>query len=231
VTRRALLTEHDRLEFIDQYTDRYAEDPTWFERMKIRRQIWFERACQRYDLIGFKQVADWRADVANSTPRDKTFRILLDGVMHGEFGTGNKLDILYMPDDTSRRPPGGFPLRVWRGNVFTFPDFARDFYAPRSLVRRWFQARKFDLPPWLAEAPANAAVAANPKRDQAKPQRLPKAKIVPEFERWRKGQPEDYIPTQAQDTAHMKQFGVGRDAVRNLRKAYPRRPPGKPKAT
>jgi len=64
--------------------------------------------------------------------------------------------------------------------------------------------------------------------DQSPPVRLAEAKIEPEFRRWREQQ-DDYIPTGAEDTKHMKKFGVARDTVRELRKGYPRRSPGKTK--
>jgi len=160
VTRIALLTEGDHL--------RSTEDSTWSEREWIRRQRLFDRIYQRYDLIGFKEVADWRASVG--VPRDETFGFLVDAVRHGEFGTGDALNIVYMPDtpdDPARWPPAGkFPLRVWLGHIVAMHSsgWERYFYAPRELVTRWFQARKYDLPPWswletaLDQAPANAVV-------------------------------------------------------------------------
>jgi hypothetical protein len=67
--------------------------------------------------------------------------------------------------------------------------------------------------------------------DQVKPQlRLAEAKIEPEFKRWREQQPEGYLPTAAEDIAHMKQLGVGRDTVRELRKKFPTRERGQKKS-
>jgi len=65
--------------------------------------------------------------------------------------------------------------------------------------------------------------------DQSPPVRLAKAKIESEFRRWREQQPSDYIPTEVDDTEHMKKFSVSRDTVRELRKGYPRRPRGQKK--
>jgi hypothetical protein len=62
------------------------------------------------------------------------------------------------------------------------------------------------------------------------PHRLAEAKIEPEFRRWREQHPSGYIPTESEDTAHMKQFGVGRDKVRELRKKYPGRLRGQKKS-
>jgi len=56
--------------------------------------------------------------------------------------------------------------------------------------------------------------------------RLAEARIEPEFRRWREQHPSGYIPTESEDAGHMKQFGVGRDKVRELREKYPRRPRG-----
>ena len=66
--------------------------------------------------------------------------------------------------------------------------------------------------------------------DHGPPVRLAEAKIEPEFRRWREQHPSGYIPTESEDAAHMKQFGVSRDTVRELRKGYPRRPRGQKKS-
>ena len=66
--------------------------------------------------------------------------------------------------------------------------------------------------------------------DQSPPVRLAEAKIEPEFRRWREQHPSGYIPTESEDAAHMKQLGVGRDKVRELREKYPRRRRGQKKS-
>jgi hypothetical protein len=74
---------------------------------------------------------------------------------------------------------------------------------------------------------ATPPVTAPPPEDQTKPQRrLAAANIEPEFRRWRERQPNGYIPTEAEDIAHMKQLGVGRDRVRELRRDFPTRERG-----
>jgi hypothetical protein len=76
-----------------------------------------------------------------------------------------------------------------------------------------------------------ATAVPSPAGDQEKPQRrLAEAKIEPEFRRWREQQPDGYIPTEAEDIAHMKQLGVGRDTVRELRKKFPTRERGQKKS-
>jgi hypothetical protein len=55
--------------------------------------------------------------------------------------------------------------------------------------------------------------------------RIAERLIEPEFKKWREQRP-DNIPTEAEDIQHMKQFGVGRDRVRDLRKNFPRRKRG-----
>jgi len=80
-------------------------------------------------------------------------------------------------------------------------------------------------------AATTSAVERSPSEDQGKTQRrLAEAKIEPEFKRWREQQPEGYIPTEAEDIAHMKQLGVGRDTVRKLRKNFPTRERGRKKS-
>ncbi|MET4487281.1 hypothetical protein [Bradyrhizobium sp. LA7.1] len=55
--------------------------------------------------------------------------------------------------------------------------------------------------------------------------RMAGASIEPKFREWRERRGDD-IPTEAEDIAYMKQFGVGRDAVRTLRLRFPRRQRG-----
>ncbi|WOH66186.1 hypothetical protein [Bradyrhizobium sp. BWA-3-5] len=84
------------------------------------------------------------------------------------------------------------------------------------------------------QAPTPAATTsadAPPLEEPAKaPRRLPEAKIEPAFRQWREQQPEGYIPTEDEDIAHMKQLGVGRDKVRQLRKGFPTRGRGEKKS-
>jgi hypothetical protein len=68
------------------------------------------------------------------------------------------------------------------------------------------------------------------ERSPKPPRRLAEAKIEPEFDRWRKQQAEGYIPTAAEDIAHMKKLGVGRDTVRQLRKKFRTRKRGEKKS-
>ena len=83
-------------------------------------------------------------------------------------------------------------------------------------------------PKSVATTPASEL---SPPNDQAKPQRrLAEAKIEPEFKRWREQQREGYLPTGAEDIAHMKQLGVSRDAVRELRKKFRTRERGQKKS-
>ncbi|MBI5320803.1 hypothetical protein [Bradyrhizobium sp.] len=61
-----------------------------------------------------------------------------------------------------------------------------------------------------------------PKKQEGKPRspRTPQSQIEPIFQTWRAEQRDGYLPTYNEDVAHMKQFGVGRDRVRDLRKKY-----------
>jgi hypothetical protein len=78
---------------------------------------------------------------------------------------------------------------------------------------------------------ATTSAAAPPPEEPAKaPRRLAEAKIKPAFRHWREQQPEGYIPTEDEDIAHMKQLGVGRDKVRQLRKGFPTRGRGEKKS-
>jgi hypothetical protein len=58
---------------------------------------------------------------------------------------------------------------------------------------------------------------------------IAEAKIEPVFERWRKQQVAGSIPTEDDDFAHMRQFGVSREIVRELRKKHARKPRGRPR--
>lgn len=73
--------------------------------------------------------------------------------------------------------------------------------------------------PVIVAAPAPTAPTETPRP-------LAKSDIEPEFRKWREQQPEGRIPTEAEDIAHMKQLGVGRDTVRKLRKSFPTRARG-----
>ncbi|WP_156527812.1 hypothetical protein [Bradyrhizobium stylosanthis] len=82
-----------------------------------------------------------------------------------------------------------------------------------------------------AKPAATVLAAALPGEEPAKaPRRLAEAKIEPAFRHWREQQPDGYIPTEHEDIAHMKQLGVGRDKVRQLRKRFPTRGRGEKKS-
>jgi hypothetical protein len=56
-----------------------------------------------------------------------------------------------------------------------------------------------------------------------------RTEIEEKFQTWRKNFKTGQLPTHDQDVEHMKQFGVSRDRVRELRKKFPRRPRGRSK--
>ena len=60
------------------------------------------------------------------------------------------------------------------------------------------------------------------------PARYSLSAIQEECREWRAQRGEN-IPTEKEDTAYLKQFGVGRDKVRELRRTAPRLPRGKPR--
>jgi len=95
-----------------------------------------------------------------------------------------------------------------------------------SCARGAFTAEDDQTPKPVAPAPAPVASPEDPAKP---PRRLAESKIEPEFRQWREQQPEGYIPTEAEDIAHMKQLRVGRDAVRELRKQFPTRERGQKK--
>jgi hypothetical protein len=78
---------------------------------------------------------------------------------------------------------------------------------------------------------ATAPAATSPEDPANAPRRLAEAKIEPAFRQWREQQADGYIPTEAEDIAHMKQLGVGRDTVRELRKKFPTRERGQKKSS
>jgi len=63
---------------------------------------------------------------------------------------------------------------------------------------------------------------------KGKVSRLSKVAKTEKFREWRESR-ENNVPTIPEDNAFMKQFGVGRDEVRELRKGYPRLARGRPK--
>jgi len=66
------------------------------------------------------------------------------------------------------------------------------------------------------------------KKDTGRPRRIAESAIEPAFKEWRESRPES-IPTETEDCVAMKIYGVNREKVRDLRKGYPRLPPGRPK--
>jgi hypothetical protein len=89
--------------------------------------------------------------------------------------------------------------------------------APGAFVENEQASRSFAASPVPALPPE---VQTNTQR------RLAAANIEPEFRRWREQQSSGYIPTEAEDIARMKELGVGRDRVRELRKQFPTRERG-----
>jgi hypothetical protein len=71
----------------------------------------------------------------------------------------------------------------------------------------------------------NSAV---PTAERKAPGRYSESDARFKFREWRKERGGD-IPSEREDIAHMKQFGVGRDKVRELRKTAPKLPRGKPR--
>jgi hypothetical protein len=62
--------------------------------------------------------------------------------------------------------------------------------------------------------------------------RIAESQIEPEFKKWRDQQTDGYVPTEKEDIAYMKQFGVSRKIVRDdLRKQFPRRSRGEKKGS
>ena len=97
----------------------------------------------------------------------------------------------------------------------------------------WVSTRGFEVPKfWKRTAKASQTSPqgegpSNNSPSSPKPQRrLAEANIEHEFKSWREGQPDGYIPTATEDIAHMRQLGVSRERVRDLRKKLPRRKRG-----
>jgi hypothetical protein len=113
--------------------------------------------------------------------------------------------------------------------------FARSAIAEMRLSRLEGAAREDgggDCPPikrppapaGTDQLPSNLEVTASDEPTK----RIAEAAIERKFFEWRTSRGSD-VPTYDEDVAHMKQFGVGRNAVRVLRKSAPRLQRGKPK--
>jgi hypothetical protein len=91
----------------------------------------------------------------------------------------------------------------------------KKLWLPPSLLLLLFQEKRWPVPPGLNE----------PAKPVVEPKRLSKKAKAEIFQKWRihRG---DNVPTEDEDYAYMKTFGVSRDTVRELRKANPTRPRG-----
>jgi hypothetical protein len=82
-----------------------------------------------------------------------------------------------------------------------------------------------DLFPGVSAVKIKTGLRHAPSDGSSSSRRIAKLAIEPQFEKWRIQRGND-TPTVAEDIAYMRQFGVSRDEVRELRKKYPRRKRG-----
>ena len=128
-------------------------------RLRARRAGHFARAVKRFDLVSFRDIADWLAREPGRLDRNEANRTaaladLRQAVLRGEFGPPEKPNVLFLPHHVPVDRIGRFPLRPTGGQIAVMQawgvDMTDDLWAPRALIARWLAARKLDPPPWLA---------------------------------------------------------------------------------
>lgn len=133
---------------------------------RARQAYRFGRVIERFDLVSFREVADWLARAPGSVDRneDRRHQALDDlrrAVSDGEFGPLDKPAIVYMP----RVPLRGRRLRVNAVQIELCRagpnDITADLWAPRAFVARWFASYRLDPPPWLGQPSVISAVPAH----------------------------------------------------------------------
>lgn len=145
--------------------------------IKLRRARWFDYVRRRFDMVAFRDIADWYAIEPgslnqNEERRMQAYKELLAAIRRGEFGKGDWPSVANMPRDVPIH--SGFCLRLSRGQIglltngYHDPGPAAHLWAPRNLCLRWFQTRKLPLPDWLVrELPARKErTAKKPSQDE-----------------------------------------------------------------
>lgn len=131
-------------------------DPLGIAGEQYRRVRLFERVARRFDLVQFRQIADWCAKEPGSVRRHEdlrtqAFRDLGDAAIRGEFGPR----LFCMPYRVPTYRP--FWIRRTPVQVETMRDHGHDetpdLWAARELCARWLRARDIPPPPWLSSLP------------------------------------------------------------------------------
>jgi hypothetical protein len=128
--------------------------------LRAGRAARFDRLVKRFDLVWFRDIADWLAREPGRVARTEANRTtaiadLRRAVLRGEFGPPGKPEVLWLADIAPVEPlgPGHFPLRPRAGQIARMhewgSDMTADLWAPRTLFARWFSAQRLDPPPWL----------------------------------------------------------------------------------
>jgi hypothetical protein len=137
--------------------------------------------------------------------------------------------------------PLQLPRHGWENAGFLQNSIGSSFVGPDDLtdpgpdteingVRRPVYFVRSDLVALVEETIIGAAAA---QTTSEQPTKMVPARHMSErasrekFKEWRETRG-DNLPSEKEDIAHMKQFGVGRDSVRALRKDAPRLSPGRP---
>jgi hypothetical protein len=218
-----------------------------------RRAKWFDYIVRRFDLVAFRDLADWIATEAGGVSRNEAHREqalidLKDSIKRGEFGPAHERRCI----PWLQKPPrsdmlGKLCLRLNYGQIVgQGASVTPDLYAARALCLKWLEARQLRLPPWLKhpEPPAGEPVAAPIEgagaelSTEGRPK--PHLEAVKDFFLDRVATWADEVPAASEDddikavTGHFAP-GISRDEIRTVRrevtppewrKQGPRRPWG-----
>jgi hypothetical protein len=96
--------------------------------------------------------------------------------------------------------------------------------------RRLIMLKSDDIDNFAKSLPsASTGSAEDRAATKARALKQPVGEVFKKMDEWRSSKG-DYIPTKLEDEAAMRAAGINRDDARELRKNYPRRPRGRPKA-
>ncbi|CAL74407.1 hypothetical protein BRADO0463 [Bradyrhizobium sp. ORS 278] len=210
---------------------------------RIARFAETQRTCRRWISLG--ETLDWltersviRAGRPNSEePTAYRFMTaLLNALFTHRFSSKigeNWAPRVFMLDASQKLGRLGFGdiAAAADTTMYRDPHIARAFvsclWVRREDLLSVFNERGWEVPAWLSTVPAKAKTTSRSTATK----RIAEAEILPMFEKWRRQQPTGYIPTRDEDIEHMRQYGVSRERVRELRKSFPSRERGEKKCS
>jgi hypothetical protein len=238
-------SEQNRLEVEEKIRSSRRARQQRLNSARLERIAQFEQQqLSSREWISFAEIIDWRSrDRGDGSLSEEKKRATLNDLSM-EVSAGNAFfdenrsqilltSPLYRVSRTLLSNPWSLREEAWLTKerwVFWRDGPARDqiltcCWIPRAACLRWATNVPFEpKPEWVERLVLNA-----PASD--KPKKLIGKEIASQFERWRNVESAGKeTPSLQDDYAHMRKFGVTRQAVINLRKKYPTRGVGDKKS-